>query len=159
MKILHLVDVPEAIPVVASWLFNAWGQYREGNSLEKVRGRLEPPPSKETLPLILVATHNKTPVGTASLRQSDGIENQPNLSPHVPWLASIYVPTEQRKKGIASELIKYISNIAQAQGHKKLYLRTEDKVSFYQKLGWTSLERLNTESGITTVMYRDLSNE
>ena len=158
MKILHLEDVPEAIPIVAEWLFNAWGKYREGNSLEKVRGRLEPPPSKETLPIILVATLNKIPIGTASLRQSDGIENQPNLSPHVPWLASVYVPTKHRKKGIASELIKHISNIAQAQGHKKLYLRTEDKVSFYQKLGWTTIETLSIEINITTIMHRDLTN-
>ncbi len=156
MKISYLVDVPEAIPIIAGWLFSEWGQYREGNSLEKIRGRLELNLNKETLPIIIVATINKTSVGTASLRQSDGIENRPTLSQHVPWLASVYVPTEHRKQRIASKLVNYIADIAQAQGHKKLYLRTEDKVTFYQKLGWTTIETLNTESGITTVMYKNL---
>lgn len=157
MKILHLADVPEAIPVVAEWLFNEWGQHRKGNSLEKVRGRLELQLNKEKLPITIVTLLNKTPVGTASLRQSDGIENRPTLNPLVPWLASVYVPEEHRKKGIASELIEHISNIATKRGSTKLYLRTEDKVGFYKNLSWSTLETLNTESGNTTIMYQDLA--
>ena len=156
MEILYLANVPEAIPIVAEWLFSEWGHHREGNSLEKVRGRLELTLNKKEPPIIIIATINKTPVGTASLRKSDGIENRPTLSPQVPWLASVYVPEEHRKQGIASKLIKHISDIAQAQNHKKLYLRTEDKVAFYQNLGWTTIETLNTESGITTIMYKNL---
>ena len=99
MEIKYLADVPEAVPVVARWLFDEWGQYREGNSLEKVRGRLELSLNPSTLPHILIATNeNNIPLGTASLRYSDGIKQKRNLHP---WLASVYVPKEHRKKVLA----------------------------------------------------------
>ena len=153
MDIHYLADIPKALPMVAQWLFDEWGHYKENNSLEKAQEKLRTHLSKEELPIIVVATLNTIPVGTASLRQSDGIENRPDFSP---WLASVYVAKEYRQRGIGTQLIQHILDIAKHKGNSKLYLRTEDKVTFYQNLGWATVEKLDSENALTTIMSYSL---
>ena len=58
-------------------------------------------------------------VGTASLIFDD-LEGDPRN----PWLASVYVPPEQRKKGIASALVRTVEDAARRLGYSRLYLFT-----------------------------------
>lgn len=60
------------------------------------------------------------------------------------------------KKGIGSNLIKHITQLAKEQGSNKLYLRTEDKEDFYKTLSWITLEKLTSDGEATNIMYFEL---
>jgi predicted N-acetyltransferase YhbS len=75
-------------------------------------------------------------VGTISL-----VENDLQCRPHyTPWLASLFVPEEYRKQGIGEQLIEHIKGLAREMGYNKIYLRTEDAETYYQRLNWQYIE-------------------
>jgi GNAT superfamily N-acetyltransferase len=76
--------------------------------------------SIDRIPIVLVARDDAGPmVGTASLLFDD-LEGDPRN----PWLASVFVPAEQRGKGIASALVVAIEDAARR-------LRLSDALSFH----------------------------
>lgn len=74
----------------------------------------------DRVPIVLVARDDAGPmVGTASLLFDD-LEGDPRN----PWLASVFVPPEQRGKGIASALVVAIEERRKAP-------RLSDALSFH----------------------------
>ena len=91
----------------------------------------------DRVPIVLVALDNAGAlVGTASLLFDD-LEGDPRN----PWLASVFVPAEQRGKGIASALVTAIEAAARRLGYPMLYLFTTSAARLYAGLGWRALER------------------
>jgi predicted N-acetyltransferase YhbS len=93
----------------------------------------------DQIPLTLIATSEKLPVGTATLLMHDvGTEQWPELSP---WLAAVYVVPEYRNRGIGAALVNAIVAKATALGVVALYLHTVGSERFYTRLGWRVLRR------------------
>ena len=91
----------------------------------------------DRVPIVLVALDDAdTLVGTASLLFDD-LEGDPRN----PWLASVFVPAEQRGKGIASALVLAIEDAAKRLGYPTLRLFTTSAARLYARLGWRALER------------------
>jgi predicted GNAT family acetyltransferase len=61
--------------------------------------------------------------------------------PRNPWLASVFVPAEQRGKGIASAMVAAVEAAARRLGYPMLYLFTTSAARLYAGLGWRALER------------------
>lgn len=58
---------------------------------------------RDQIPLTLVASLNRCPVGTATLLAHDvETEEWPDLTP---WLAAVYVMPEYRRRGVGAALI------------------------------------------------------
>ncbi len=74
-------------------------------------------------------------IGTAAL-MFDDLQGDPRN----PWLASVYVPTEQRKKGIATALVRTVEDAARRFGYSQLFLFTTSASALYAGLGWRPLE-------------------
>ncbi|MGQ0556386.1 MAG: hypothetical protein ACT4PN_10660 [Nitrospiraceae bacterium] len=87
MDIRYLGDCQEAIPHIAHWLFDEWGRFLPGTSIEESIARLHERLHRDQLPLTLVAMEAGAAIGTVSLILCD-METRPDLSP---WLASLYV--------------------------------------------------------------------
>lgn len=77
------------------------------------------------------------------------MESRPEWSP---WLASVYVKPEFRRRGLGSALVTAVMNHAQQQGLSALYLFTPDQASFYEQLGWQFLEQTRYRDHAVTVM-------
>ena len=74
----------------------------------------------DRVPIVFVALGDDDGiVGTASLIFDD-LEGDPRN----PWLASVFVPPEHRKKGIASALVRTVEDAARRIGYDRLYLFT-----------------------------------
>jgi GNAT superfamily N-acetyltransferase len=58
-----------------------------------------------------------------------------------PWLASLYVAPEYRKRGVARKLVAAIEDQARAHGVARLHLYTGDAKKFYVKCGWSLAEQ------------------
>ena len=59
-----------------------------------------------------------------------------------PWLASLFVAPEFRRRGIARLLITAIEHHARMRGVETLYLYTVDAEALYLKCGWQVLDRV-----------------
>ena len=74
-------------------------------------------------------------IGTAAL-MFDDLQGDPRN----PWLASVYVPPEHRKKGIATALVRTVEDAARRFGYSQLFLFTTSASALYAGLGWRFLE-------------------
>lgn len=133
MKILNLNERLEILPTIAVWLHRKWGHIRDRSLDDIVKILNERCSSKDEF--ILVALIDDIPVGTASMRKHD-MDILQELSP---WLSSVYVPEEHRRKGIASALVREVENQAKARGFERMYLFTVVSVPLYEELGWTHM--------------------
>ena len=83
-------------------------------------------------------------VGTASLLFDD-LEGDPRN----PWLASVFVPAEQRGKGIASALVAAIEDAARRLGYPSSTSSPPPPPRLYAGLGWRALEHRDIAANIS----------
>jgi predicted N-acetyltransferase YhbS len=137
LKIVPLVERPELVDHVAAWGFAEWGHLNPGQTLQSRTARIRGTINADRVPIVLVALDDVgLLVGTASLLFDD-LEGDPRN----PWLASVFVPAEQRGKGIASALVAAVEDAARRLGYPILYLFTTSAARLYGRLGWRALER------------------
>ncbi|GGX38696.1 GNAT family N-acetyltransferase [Saccharospirillum salsuginis] len=135
-NIRPLCQTPEIIPVVASWIWNAFwsdGQGR-GYSVTDIAEKLALA-TEDALPMAWVAWHERKPVGCVNL-----IENDDEARQHLrPWIAALYVEPDYRKRGVALDLIETVLSAAAGHGESECFLGT-DIPSFYLKQGARIIE-------------------
>lgn len=119
IDIAYLKDYPQYLSLIAEWIFNEWGHYNPGASLDSAKSKLSEHLNKDNLPITFVALENNQPVGTCSLRINDGI--RPDLTP---WLGSLYVDPNFRNRGLGEKLIDTVIRKAGSMKYPKLYLLT-----------------------------------
>ena len=73
-----------------------------------------------------------------------------------PWLASLYVAPEYRKRGVARKLVAAIEDQARKHGVARLHLYTGDAEEFYLKCGWSLAEQGIADGEPYAFMIRDL---
>lgn len=143
----YLFNYPQAVPVLADWHHHEWGEARKEELTDSTR-LLNMCKSADRLPLILVAYRGEVPVGMAMLIEHD-IASRKELTP---WLAAVYVPPAERGKGIGSLLASKIVGEARRLGHKRLYLFTQNKLAFYERLGWKLSEIFPYRNAYVAIM-------
>lgn len=154
IEILPLRERPEAIEQLAVWHYAQWGPWNPSTTverrMERLRGHLEP----GRVPQTFVAYEGATLLGSASLVAAD-LDTHDHLSP---WLASVYVDAPQRNRGAGSALVQRVAEEARSLRFPVLYLFTPDKVAFYARLGWETIEQARWEDTPVTVMELRLSD-
>ena len=152
MPIAPLVERPDLVDQVAAWGFAEWGHLNPGETLEQRRGRIRGKMNVDRVPVAFVALDDAGGiVGTASLIFDD-LEGDPRN----PWLASVFVPPEQRGKGIASALVRTVEAAARRIGYSRLYLFTTSAARLYAGLGWRALEQRDYRGEHVQVMDKAL---
>lgn len=152
IKIDYLRDKPEALNLFAPLLFKIWGHHQSEPGLAGRYVMMERRKNGRTIPTCVVASDQTEILGTASLVDCD-CEARRDLSP---WLATVYVLEHARGKGVGSQLVTFIENEARLLGMPKIYLITPDKESFYTRLGWRTIERLDNHGDSSFVMEKSL---
>ncbi|MCZ6628428.1 MAG: GNAT family N-acetyltransferase [SAR324 cluster bacterium] len=132
MEIGNLSDNPALVRQISEWHQREWGHLSERTVEDRIAEFAE---HGTGIPLTLVAWLNGEPVGTASLLLQD-MDAHPELTP---WLGSVYVLSAYRGRGIGGNLIKGAMAEAARLGVETLYLFTEDRAGFYEKLGWEAI--------------------
>ena len=152
MKIAPLVERPDLAAQVAAWGFAEWGHLNPGETLARRVIRIQGKMNVDRVPIAFVALDDRGGiVGTASLIFDD-LEGDPRN----PWLASVYVPPEQRKKGIASALVQTVEDAARRLGYTRLYLFTSTAPKLYADLGWRPLEQRDYRGDHIQIMDKTL---
>ena len=157
MQIVPLAERPEFVDQVAAWGFAEWGHLNPGQTLQSRTAGLRATMSADRIPIAFVALNNSDGiVGTASLVFDDLVLDDNTDDPRNPWLASVFVPPSQRRKGVASALIGTVESAAQRLGHPRLYLFTTSASALYAGLGWRALEQRDYRSEHIQVMDKAL---
>jgi N-acetylglutamate synthase-like GNAT family acetyltransferase len=152
VRVVPLAERPDLVETVAAWGFGTWGHLSPGYTLSQRRADLLTEMRPDGVPTTFVAVDQSgAAVGTAALIFDD-IEGDPRN----PWLASVYVPPEARRHGIASLLVRRVEHEAARLGYRRLYLFTATVPQLYAGLGWCPLEQRNYRGELIQVMDRSL---
>ena len=133
MKIDYLADHADAIPTLAQWHHDEWKALTPTLTLDGRIARFRSRMGRLAVPCAFVAILTEAIAGAAFLVAQD-VENRNDLTP---WLASVIVGPQYRRRGVGSALSGRVVEEASAIGFAKLYLVTTNKAPFYAHLGWT----------------------
>lgn len=157
INIKLLTECQQHIPELASlWYEEISKHWVPDASIERARQNLFKHSNDDKMPMTFVALAAGKPIGMASLRENDGI--QPDL---VPWLGSLVVHTDYRKRGVGEMLIQAIKNQASAFGYDKIYLLAFDLTipDWYAKLGWQKIGMDSLFNHRVTVMSSSIGDD
>jgi GNAT superfamily N-acetyltransferase len=133
----YLADHREFIPTVARWLHAEWGHLRPGETVEDRAARVEGACGHCQVPTTFVALAGDQLLGSASLVEHD-MTTRRDLSP---WLASVFVAPEHRRRGVGAALVERVVREARTLDTPRLYLYTPGSGALYLRLGWSFVER------------------
>jgi len=154
MQILDLKQATEHLSTLALWHQQEWAHLNPGETLKQRTARMQPYLNHEFIPSMFIA-QDKTLLGSAAIVEND-MAIKTGLSP---WLASVFVSPEHRKKGVATELVDHVMTQAKNHGVKTLYLYTPDQSPFYEKQGWQTHSKVQYHGHSVTIMQLTLNKD
>ena len=126
-KIIRLTDKPEYKEKMANWFHEKWGVPLEAY-LESMDEGLS---NKSAYPEWYVAEEEGKIIGGLGVIEND-FHDRKDLFPNV---CAVYVEEGYRNRGIAGELLDFVSTDMKSRGVDTLYLVT-DHTGFYERYGW-----------------------
>ena len=141
---------PEFFDTVAKRIWQAWWE-ASGTPLDYISGRLRENMDAAPIPFALVAHDGGTFLGTSSVIASD-LAERPQLTP---WVAAVWVEEKARGHGIGAALVERATQDCFALAFDRAYLCARPRMfGFYQRLGWSLLERQVGRQGLD-VFFRE----
>ena len=151
--IATLADRPDLAPIIAGWIWNEWSRHAR-YSFEDTLQYIEASFARKDIPQTFVLLVDGEPVGTSSLVAAD-LKERPDLTP---WMASVFVIPEARRRGYVVPLIQAVEAAALAARMPTLWLHTDSAERIYAKAGWRMVEVVPREGKpAATLMRRDFS--
>ena len=150
----YLANRAELADALAKFSWAEWRSFYDArgltfdDALKSYRDRAK----TDSLPLALLAFHGEELVGTVSLKIND-LETRPEITP---WLASLFVVPDWRRKGVASLLVQRAVEEARRLKLPTLFLWTTSAEALYLKLGWRAVERTEHCGKRIVIMQIDL---
>ena len=152
-EIVTLAARPDLAPTVAGWIWNEWSR-NGGFTLEQTLEYVTASSAGKDIPQCFVLLDDGQPIGTSSLVVAD-LKERPNLTP---WMASVFVVPEARRRGHVIPLVQAVEAAAQAAGVRTLWLHTDTAERIYAKARWRPVEVVQREGkNAATLMRRDFA--
>lgn len=92
-------------------------------------------------------------LGSISLVPDDELDGFQHLGP---WLASLYVTTSSRGRGVGTVLVEHLVTEARSMGYGRVHLFTAGQEPFYARLGWRTIARPRVHGNEAAVMVLDV---
>ncbi|MBX9805517.1 MAG: GNAT family N-acetyltransferase [Alphaproteobacteria bacterium] len=130
-----LKDHPHHLDELAQWMFELWGTFYPGSTVERVQQWLVKTTQSSDLPITMLALDGPKLVGCAMLQREE-LYQEKDITP---WLGAFLVKDAYQKQGIGSHLHEWALKYTKSLGYKKLYLLALDPshCEWYKKKGWT----------------------
>ena len=155
-RIEFLVDRPDLLEKVAQMHQREWGHLTPRVTLADRMAMLRECRGHGEVPSVFLATSERDGLlGTALLVEND-MESRSDLTP---WLAGVYVRAHYRLRGVATLLVKAVTESARAQGLGRIYLHTLPGLEhFYEHRGWRRCGLAEHRSSPVVIMSRTLDD-
>lgn len=153
INIFPLNEKPEYAPILAYLSFNEW--YLNRNvPFEAILREYKKRAHDEAIPCSFIALQGTYPAGMVSLKEND-LWSRRDLAP---WLSSLWVHPDFRKKGIGERLINAVISSAVSEGFGRIYLFLDNKEinylrKYYMKRGWTFFSECYDNDGAKSEIY------
>ncbi len=135
LRIEFLEDNREQFPILEEIYKAEWKEHYgpggQGNALSDIISFC----NTDRLPICLVALQRGGFVGSVALRQKSASHHHLG-----PWVASLFVIAEERRKGIGAKLIKAAEDLSADLGFTKIYSRSATAVEFFKNISWTAID-------------------
>ncbi|MFN6971928.1 MAG: GNAT family N-acetyltransferase [Rheinheimera sp.] len=143
IRIDYLANHSKLIPELSTLLYNEWADLYQAAGLtqQDLTAALELRCTTDQLPLTLVAIAADGQLLGAGSIKLDEPGTKAGLSP---WLGGIYVKANQRGLGLGALIVTALEDKARELGVSALYLSADTAEGFYLRLGWQTLERLES---------------
>jgi GNAT superfamily N-acetyltransferase len=152
VRVEHLAEHTDTIPLLAAWLLAEWGYLLPGETQATISANIAGRTHRDRIPQTFVALDSSRAVGMASIEAHDMV-TRPELTP---WLTGVYVLPECRQCGVGSALVQAVMDAAVGLGQETLYLFTPDRMTFYRRLGWRDMEQVRYQGVEVVIMINDL---
>jgi N-acetylglutamate synthase-like GNAT family acetyltransferase len=139
-RIVTLADRPDLAPAITRWIWNEWSEH-DGYSFEETLEYVSGSSAGNDIPQTFVLLVDGEPVGTSSFVAAD-LKERPGLTP---WMASVFVIPEARRRGHVIRLIQAVEAAAVAASVPALWLHTDTAERIYAKAGWQTVEIVQRE--------------
>lgn len=148
-RIVCIGECPSVARTLAEWHHAEWGWMNPDKGIPERVAYLETHHDPNRIPTTFVALDDEgRPLGSASLVVSD-LASRPELTP---WMASVYVHADARRRGIGGALVDRIVQQAHELGVDEMYLFTPDQMPLYAAHGWTAQETFDFKGETETLM-------
>lgn len=149
MKVKNLVERPECLEKLCRWHHEEWSYLNPGRTLEQRILETSENLAGRDIPSTYIAEDDDgNVIGSASIVASD-MPERPEL---FPWLASVYVDANHRKKGAGRAVVLKVMEHARKAGIATMYLYTPDREHFYRHMGWETIEKMKYHGADVTLM-------
>ena len=148
ISIDYLANHPQHIPLLAQWQQKQWFSISPHLTTQKRIDFMQKHPATANVPTTCIALFNNELMGSASLVEND----MADYADYGPWLASVYVTPEHRKKGAATALIGKIIIQARQLNYDRLFLFTPDQHDFYAQRGWKLFDQTRYHNELIDIM-------
>ncbi len=151
LRIVHLVDFPQAIPVLTRWFIKEWEPFYGPGGPGDAKADLAACCRRDELPIGLVALGMDNDVlGTAALKSSS-VGGELGVGP---WLAALLVGKDHRGRGVGRGLVNAIVGEAGRLGFDAIYTSSELDGSIMAGRGWQAFGSTQSLKGPITVFRR-----
>jgi GNAT superfamily N-acetyltransferase len=155
--ISHLKKHPEYAPILAFWAYREWYKSRSipfDLVIKSYKERI----NSDQIPMTWIAIEDDIPVGMVSIKNND-LWSRKDLNP---WLASLFVLPDYRRRGVGFMLIKQVIEKTNLLQYPSLYLFTDydnnQLGKYYTKTGWSFLEKAKgNDENMINIFYYNLS--
>lgn len=146
IEIDHISDKQTHMMTVAKWMQEEWGTKDNFDFFYSIVSHSL---DRKALPQTFIALDGKRPVATIGIWRCDMVSRQ-DLSP---WISALYVVPDYRGIGIGKMLQDHATAYSKQLGFSEIYLYSDIK-SYYEKSGWTLIDRGIRYSGEYDQIYR-----
>jgi GNAT superfamily N-acetyltransferase len=137
VKIAFLADQPDAIPTLAKWFCAQWPDYYARQTPANIELGFVEESRRQRLPVRLVAFADGELAGTIVLRDR-AVSSLPESHP---GLGGLFVPAEQRRRGVGTALVRAGMSAAGRQGYEVVDAATAVAGGILERLGWVVVRR------------------
>jgi predicted N-acetyltransferase YhbS len=148
ISIEPLAAHPALAEALAQWHHAEWSALMPDWSYAMALDELRDHATRRTVPTTLTALDGDALLGSVSLIDVDA-EQFTDLRP---WLASLYVVSAARGRGLGKMLVRAVQDLAAKLGEREVFLFTAHEIDFYLPLGWRVVERRRLFDNTVSIM-------
>jgi GNAT superfamily N-acetyltransferase len=152
VRIEHLANHPQVLPLLKVWFESEWPAYYGANGPGDAETDLRAYSNASALPVGLLAFRGSDVCGIAALK-AQSIASRLDIGP---WAGAGFVPPAQRRQGIGGELLRGLVSVAKELGFPRVYCATSTSASLLERNQWHLLERLAHEGELVAIYEKAL---